>query len=200
MLLTSLICLSVFAFSPGTYSLWLPHVRRDIRQGRDVSLSTASSSAYLLEAAGSALGGILASVVLLRFLESFQIAVVAALVTYAWLQFVVRRGSQTNLGGCSGWICLAVLFLLMLRQLWTGFRRRAVAGFHLLESRNSIYGNLAVIETGSIRSIYDNGVILANVPTRLPPKKRFTTRCWSILRRGRFCLSAAARTAASFRF
>jgi spermidine synthase len=33
-----------------------------------------------------------------------------------------------------------------------------------LESRNSIYGNLAVIETGNIRSIYDNGVILANVP------------------------------------
>jgi spermidine synthase len=33
-----------------------------------------------------------------------------------------------------------------------------------LESRNSIYGNIAVTETGNIRSIYDNGVILANVP------------------------------------
>ena len=31
-------------------------------------------------------------------------------------------------------------------------------------SRDSIYGNLAVIETGNIRSIYDNGVILANAP------------------------------------
>jgi spermidine synthase len=31
-------------------------------------------------------------------------------------------------------------------------------------SRDSIYGNLAVIETGNIRSIYDNGVILASAP------------------------------------
>jgi spermidine synthase len=31
-------------------------------------------------------------------------------------------------------------------------------------SRDSIYGNLAVTETGNIRSIYDNGVILASAP------------------------------------
>src|ERR1039458_9763905 len=51
-------------------------------------------------------------------------------------------------------------------RLWRGFR--------LVGSRDSIYGNLAVIETGNmgtgntetgnIRSIYDNGVILASVP------------------------------------
>ena len=46
-------------------------------------------------------------------------------------------------------------------RLWRGFR--------LVGSRDSIYGNLAVIETGNvetgnIRSIYDNGVILANAP------------------------------------
>src|ERR1022692_4171474 len=46
-------------------------------------------------------------------------------------------------------------------RLWRGFR--------LVGSRDSIYGNLAGIETGNmgtgnIRSIYDNGVILASVP------------------------------------
>jgi len=34
----------------------------------------------------------------------------------------------------------------------------------LVESRNSAYGNLTVTENGGIRSIYQNGVILANAP------------------------------------
>jgi spermidine synthase len=41
-------------------------------------------------------------------------------------------------------------------RLWRGFR--------LAGSRDSIYGHLAVIETGNLRSIYDNGVILASAP------------------------------------
>jgi hypothetical protein len=45
-----------------------------------VSARVATSSAYLLEAAGSAAGGILASVVLLRFCNSFQIVTVVLLV------------------------------------------------------------------------------------------------------------------------
>jgi spermidine synthase len=37
-------------------------------------------------------------------------------------------------------------------------------GFNLVGARDTIYGNLAVTETGTIRSIYSNGVIQANVP------------------------------------
>ena len=42
-----------------------------------ISARAAASSAYLLEAAGAGLGGIMASVVLVRYLDSFQIAAVA---------------------------------------------------------------------------------------------------------------------------
>ncbi len=37
-------------------------------------------------------------------------------------------------------------------------------GFHLVGSRDSIYGNITVTGTGDLRSIYQNGVILANAP------------------------------------
>ena len=37
-------------------------------------------------------------------------------------------------------------------------------GFQVLGSHDSIYGNLTVTETGNIRTIYDNGLILANAP------------------------------------
>jgi spermidine synthase len=62
-------------------------------------------------------------------------------------------------------ICLAIpLFIHVAPSLARSSQARLWLGFHLLESRNSIYGNLAVTATGNIRSIYDNGVILASAP------------------------------------
>ena len=43
-----------------------------------------------------------------------------------------------------------------LRRLWHGF--------HLLASQNSAYGNLAVVETDSSRTLLENGLVLFTVP------------------------------------
>ena len=112
------------------------------------------------------MGGILASVVLLRFLESFQIAIVVALVNLCMAAILLfGAGRKRVLALSLVGICLAVpLLVYVAPSLARSSQARLWRGFHLLESRNSIYGNLAVIETGNIRSIYDNGVILANVP------------------------------------
>ena len=77
MLLTSLICLSVFCALAGC--LFVVASRMYAEEG-GVSTRVASSSAYLLEAAGSGLGGVLASLVLLRVFDSFQVATLVALV------------------------------------------------------------------------------------------------------------------------
>jgi spermidine synthase len=37
-------------------------------------------------------------------------------------------------------------------------------GFDLLDSQNSIYGNLVVLSTGETRSVYENGVMMVTVP------------------------------------
>ena len=37
-------------------------------------------------------------------------------------------------------------------------------GFHLLTSRNSPYGNLAVVETENTRTLLENGLVLFTVP------------------------------------
>jgi spermidine synthase len=175
MLLTSLICLSVFCILSGYLFVVATRLYAQMsaqtsaqtyERERGVSLWVASSSAYLFEAAGSALGGILASVVLLRFLESFQIATIVALLNLCMAAILLfeadrKRVSAIALVG----ICLAIpLLVYVAPSLDRSSQARLWRGFHLLESRNSIYGNLAVIETGNIRSIYDNGVILANVP------------------------------------
>jgi spermidine synthase len=172
MLLTSLACLSLFCVVAG--SLFVVATRM-YEQECAVSARIATSSAYLLEAAGAGFGGILASIVLLRFLESFQIATVVALLNLCMAAVLLFRMSRKQLGAVT---VAAVLFaILLLMYVAPSLDRSAQArlwrGFHLVGSRDSIYGNLAVIETGNetgnmetgnIRSIYDNGVILASAP------------------------------------
>jgi len=173
MLLTSLACLSLFCVVSG--ALFVVATRM-YQQERAVSARVATSSAYLLEAAGSAFGGILASIVLLRFLGSFQIATVVALLNLCMAAVLLFRMSRRQLGAVTAAAALFAVVLLaivLLIYVAPSFDRSAQArlwqGFRLVGSRDSIYGNLAVIETGNagtgnIRSIYDNGVILANAP------------------------------------
>ena len=63
------------------------------------------------------------------------------------------------------WTTLAIPLLLWVApSLDRAAQSRLWRGFSLLGSRDSIYGNLTVTVTGDIRSLYDNGAILANAP------------------------------------
>jgi len=163
MLWVSLCCLSVFCILSG--GLFVVAARM-YEQERSVSARVASSAAYLLEAVGSALGGILASIVLLRFLGSFQITTLVALLNLGMAAILLRpAGRRQVMAVTLVGVCLGVaLFSRVAPLLDRWSEARLWRGFHLLKSRDSIYGNLAVIETGNIRSLYDNGVILANAP------------------------------------
>jgi spermidine synthase len=163
MLFVSLCCLSVFCALSGSSFVV---AARMYQQERSASARVASSSAYLFEAVGSALGGILASTVLLRFLDSFQMAALVALLNLGMAAILLhpiwrRRVMAVAVAA----VCLGVaLFIEVVPFLRRSSEGRLWRGFHLLESRDSIYGNLAVTETGNIRSLYDNGVILAIAP------------------------------------
>jgi spermidine synthase len=167
MLLTSLACLSLFCVVAG--ALFVVAARM-YEQECAVSARVATSSAYLLEAVGSAFGGILASIVLLRFLDSFQIGTAIALLNLGMAAVLLFRMSRKQLGAVT--LAAALFAILLLIYVAPALDRSAQArqwrGFRLVGSRDSIYGNLAVIETGNetgkIRSIYDNGVILASAP------------------------------------
>jgi spermidine synthase len=163
MLLTSLVCLSVFCtVSGGLFVV----ASRMYQQERGVSAPIATSSAYLLEAVGATLGGILASVVLLRFLDSFQIAIMVAALNLCVAAILLfgRGWKQIIAIALAGISLVVVLCMFAVPPLLRSSQARLWRGFRVLASRDSIYGNLVVTETGNIRSIYDNGVILANAP------------------------------------
>ena len=162
-LLASLLCLSVFCVISG--ALFVAAARMYAHECA-VDARAATCTAYLLEAAGSGLGGIVASLILLRYLEPFQIACVVLVLNLLMAIILLLRMNRMQLG-----IVIAVAALLaivLLVRVAPRLERAAQAhqwrGFHLLASRDSIYGNLTVVETGNIRSLYVNGLILANSP------------------------------------
>ena len=163
MLLASLACLSLFCLVSG--ALFVVAARM-VEAECAVSARAAASSAYLLEAAGSGLGGIVASILLLRFLGSFQIATIVAILNLCMAAVLLLRMSRRQFAALTlaAALCAIPLLMFVAPSLDRTAQARLWRGFHLVGSRDSIYGNLTVTGTGNLRSIYQNGVILANAP------------------------------------
>jgi spermidine synthase len=162
-LLASLICLSLFCVTAG--ALFVAAARMMSIESA-VDARRASSAAYLLEAAGSAVGGIIASLVLLRFLSPFQIAGLVLLMNLLMAAVLWLRMSRKQIAAAVA--AATLLAFLLLIEVAPRMESQAQAqewrGFHLLASRDSIYGNLTVIATGNNSSLYENGLILASTP------------------------------------
>ena len=163
MLLSTLACLSLFCAISG--ALFVVAARM-VEQESAVSSRLAVSSAYLFEAAGSGLGGTVAGLVLLRYFESFQIATIVAILNLSMAAVLLLRMNRKRVAATAltTAACTSFLVAYLAPSLDLSSRAHMWRGFQVLESRDSIYGNLTVTETGEIRSIYDNGLILANAP------------------------------------
>ncbi len=162
-LYASLVCLSVFCVVAG--ALFVAAARMYSHECA-VDAPTAISAAYLLEAAGSGLGGIVASLVLLRNLEPFQITCVVLILNLSMAIVLLLRLSRKQIGFLIAVAAMLAIFLLVRVAPWMESAAQAHQwrGLRLLASSDSIYGNLTVVETGNIRSLYENGLILANSP------------------------------------
>jgi spermidine synthase len=159
MLLGSLATLSLFCMLSG--SLFAVGSRL---YGDDVATST--GSVYLLEAMGSAAGGMLAGLVLVRYIAPLEIALglgLLNLLAAAGLQIRARFARGAAMGALAG---AAVLLALPfgVPRLEAVSLERFWRGFHLVANRNSVYGNLAVVRTEGASSLYENGLNLFNVP------------------------------------
>ncbi|SPE18220.1 putative Spermine synthase [Candidatus Sulfotelmatomonas gaucii] len=168
MLLTSLACLCLFCAASG--ALFVAAARMAESEGA-FSPRTAASRAYLLEAAGSALGGVMASVLFVRFLESFQISFIVGLLNFFVALALVLRPQRVRVAALAVVAALAAIPLLIwVAPKWDAASRAQLwHGFNVLAAHQTIYGNLTVTQTteagsGEIRSIWENGTILANAP------------------------------------
>jgi spermidine synthase len=161
MFLTSFTTLTLFCLVSG--ALFAAGSRLCADAAR-TSTASGVSSVYLLEAAGSGLGGLLASLVLIRYFTSFEIAAGLALlnlVAAAWVG--VRTPSYRRV-----LLVLPFIAALLIPRAARLLEAKSLAllwhGFSLVESRNSNYGNLALVATSESRSLFENGLRVLTVP------------------------------------
>jgi spermidine synthase len=141
------------------------------------SAGESTGSVYLWEAVGSSGGGVVAGLILIRHLSSLDIAWLLALLNLmAACSLAIsrrprgRQATKTDrlsyLAAMAGLLGIAAALALSgwPRNLEAISQARFWRGQHLVATRNSVYGSLAVVGTEGSRSVYENGVVLFNVP------------------------------------
>jgi len=123
-------------------------------------IAKSSGTVYLLEAAGSAAGGVLASLFLIRTLDAIGIAFLLALVNLlaaAWL----ARGARLAVPLL---VAAGLVLPFAVPRIESASLARLWRGFHLIAVRNSVYGNLVLAGREGSATLYENGLAVATVP------------------------------------
>jgi spermidine synthase len=132
---------------------------------RSSSVAAALNSMYLFEASGSALAGLLAGLVFLPFLSSLQTILLVATLNLMAVALLLLRRQSLRLA-IVGILTAAYVFAWppLGHRLETASVARLWPGFRALDTRNSVYGNLAVVETNGVRSLLENGLVMFHAP------------------------------------
>jgi spermidine synthase len=163
MLLTSLVVLAAFCvISGGLFAAGSRLYAREL----GTSTFAGTTRVYLLEAVGSGLGGVLASVALIRYLEPFQIAASLSLLNLSGAAILMVRSAVRRVVALGVVIVIFGFFVFPFASHVLEQRSLALLwrDYHLLATANSVYGNLAVVETEGVRTLFDNGLVSVNVP------------------------------------
>ena len=123
-------------------------------------------TAYLWETAGSCVGALLISFLLIFLLGSMQIAWIAAETNLllAFLLLARPRRVVSIFLLCSAAVLAAIVSFGVASTLDFGTEQTLWKGFDLLEVKDSVHARLTAVGTGPLRSIYVNESILANLP------------------------------------
>ncbi len=143
---------------------------------RDVIDSPAGGIAriYVMEAVGALSGGLLVSYFLIRYMSSFSILFLLSFLNLLASVMMQRFSEPFRMKKAFVGLTAAFLALGMIAVFSGGAgrigrfsRERLWSGFNVVESKNSVYGNITVTQRGGQRSFYENGLHLYTVPDRL---------------------------------
>ena len=127
---------------------------------------------YALDSFGSMAGGLLVSLLLVRSFNNLQIILILCLLNAGLgLTFLLSSGKfKPLLVVFNALLVIVLLFSWLLKssdKLDTYLLARLWPGYQVLESRNSIYGNITALKRGESISLFENGTRLYTVPDRL---------------------------------
>ncbi|MGD8969592.1 MAG: hypothetical protein PVI07_18965, partial [Anaerolineae bacterium] len=133
-----------------------------------------ASAVYVLEAVGGIVGGLAFTYLFIPYLESVRVVLVLSVLNLASAAGILLMTARCG-GGGRAWAGLGVVALLLLAGLLLLFPvnaerahrwlvRQQWLPYNVVGTRNSIYGNLAVVQTGEQYTFFANGVPVLTAP------------------------------------
>ncbi len=120
---------------------------------------------YFFEAIGSGVAGFIASMILFRFLNNFQIATIICslmILTIAFIFIFYLEKSKLAVGSIS--VAMIIGLTAIFPKIDHSVNKKAWGSLNLLKLKTTIYGNLAVTKMGDSISFYENGTLLFTHP------------------------------------
>jgi spermidine synthase len=126
----------------------------------------ATGAVYLWEAVGASGGGLVAGLMLIGHGNSLAIAGLVAVLNLLAAGGLAIAGRPLRYAAMAGLAGMAALAWVSgwPRKLEAVSQQRFWRPLSLVATRDSVYGSLAVVGTEGSRSVYENGVVLFNVP------------------------------------
>lgn len=120
---------------------------------------------YIFEAIGAAVGGIVFSYIMIRFLNHLEISAIVGIIDLG-VVWLLASGKKVVLRWVSGliFIIYAIFSLFWINRLEESSNRLRWKGLELIDSKDSIYGNIAVISGLNQKSFYENGLLVFSFP------------------------------------
>lgn len=156
------VCMTLgFIFSLGC-SIYGPRHR---------STAAGIGNVYILEAVGSLLGGALTSVILVRLLDAFMIACIFLVINILGALFLVASSRQVRARKKIITAILGLLIFIALAWFSGGLSyidkyslNKQWQGYDLVASKNSVYGNIAIVKKGEEFSFFESGLHMYTIP------------------------------------
>jgi spermidine synthase len=160
-----LVTLSVFCLCSGALFTLSCRIYASIQPQEKAAIG----KVYILEAIGAAIGGVLASLVLLNHFSAYENAALLGALQMAFgLAFLLHERLQR-------WYFVVLLFFFGFVGTLPGWlaatrllEKAALARYwqqaNIVKNENSIYGTLTVISLGNAHSFYSNGLLMSTVP------------------------------------
>jgi len=138
------------------FGAWFVSATKTIFQnsGGVKNFSEVSGNSYFFEAIGSISGGIIASFFLIKYLSTFEILVLVSTVNLVVLTFLSRTRLTT---GALVFLFLILYFTGAISKLDKFSVSCEWRPFNLVESKNSVYGNISVLKLNEEYNFYENG-------------------------------------------
>jgi len=132
-----------------------------VRDNRDVP-----ARIYLIESIGSAVFGVITALILIRYFDALTIAFVIGAAAAIAAFYVALRSRHTPASVVSSLVVLLFILesLFSVPDVGAITRKLQWEDFDVIESTDSIYGNLTVTRAGSQTTVYDSGILSFTYP------------------------------------